>query len=404
MGMGGGGKSTTSETKEVRLPAWVEAASQENYQRAKDVANRPYAANPYELQLAGLDPMYYAARKDIGALNDYYGNYKAASSGLKGLMGYNPADINASTVGVESLAGKDLSPYLNPWIDTVEARSIDNATRAGLKEQGRIATDATKKGSLGGSRMAVQQGVQGAETARQVGDISANLRKEGFQQAQTAAIGDIQREYAAAVQRGDWAQAAQIASRQHDLEANQQRIAAAAGLTSTADAAQAAKMNEMAAKLGIGQMAQQQKQAGIDKKSGAWQKKRDYPLEQLNILLAALGMSPYGHTETSTSTTKQSGGGGDIFGSILGGGKLLMGLMGASDPAMKTNIEPVGKTAGGLPLYAYDYIADVEEAKRKGKAMGPKRVGPMATDLPNVKLKGRKGRRIIDLTDFAHAA
>lgn len=405
MGMGGGQKQTTDSIKEIRLPPWVEQASQENYQRAQQVANRPYVANPYETYAAPLDPMYYSARKDVGSLNDYDQYYQQVASGLSPLLSYNPADIQASTVGVESLAGKDLSPYLNPYIDNVERTTSDATMRAGLQEQSRIASDATKKGSLGGTRQAVQQGVASSETLRKVGQDAAALRSAGFQQAQQAAIGDITREYEAAKQRGDWAQAAQIASRMHDLQAHEQAIAAGRQITDTSTAGQQAKMNEIAAKLGIGQMAQEQKQLVSDKKQGAWQKKRDYPLEQLNILMAALGMSPYGHTEIGSETTRSSGGGGGLgqaLGAGLSIGKMLLPMLSASDPKMKTNIEPVGEV-GGVPWYAYDYKADVNRSKKHKMPMGPKRVGPMAGDVPFVQLKGKQGRKIIDLTQMAGA-
>jgi hypothetical protein len=404
MGMGGGGqKQTTEETKEIKLPAWVEAASQGNYGLAEQVANRPYEANPYTT-VAGLDPLAYAARKDTGLLDDYYKNYADATAGLKGILGYNPNQITApDAVTSRSLAGTDLAPYMNPFISNVESNAIRAAGESGQRAQRDIALDAAKKGAFGGSRQAVQAAVQGAQTSKDIGDLSAKLRSEGFQQAQQAAVGDIQREYAAAVQNGNWDQAAQIANQDANLKAQHEKLLASQGLVSTADQAQAAVMNSIAQKLGVGQIFQDQAQRKADLKASKWQGKRDYPLEQLNIRLAALGMSPYGHTETGTSTTRSSGGGGgagEMLGMGLTGLKFLAGL---SDPKTKTNIEPVGK-AGSTPMYAFDYKSDVAKAKRSGKPMPPKRVGPMASEVPSVKLKGNrktKGRRVVDLTGMA---
>lgn len=84
------------------------------------------------------------------------------------------------------------------------------------------------------------------------------------------------------------------------------------------------------------------------------------------------------------------------------GAKLFSGLLGASDPEMKTNVEPVGTGPGGVPMYAYDYKADVQAAKKSGKPMGPKRVGPMAGSKAP-RLGGKKGRKVIDLTHLAAA-
>lgn len=397
MGMGGGGqKSTTEETKEVKLPPWVDAQAQSNLAFSNQVANRPYEANPYT-SVAPLSAEAYAARKHVGTLDDMIGEYAKGNASLESLLGYNPNDIKASTVGVRSLADTDLAPYMNPFTQEVESRGLAAIGSQGRQQQRDLASQATQAKAFGGSRQAVQQGVAGGEIAKKAGDLSASLREKNFTQAQQAATGDIQREYAAAVQRGDWAQAAQIASVQHDLEAHQQSIAAAKGMSDNATAYQNARMNQIATELGVGQVFQDQKQRESDLKAGKWQSKRDYPLEQLNIRLAALGMTPYGHTETGTSTTRSSGGGGGMGDMIGGGLGLLKMFMGASDPEMKTNVEPVGEV-NGIPMYAYDYKADVKAAKKAKKAMGPKRVGPMAGDVPFVKLKGKHGRKVIDLT------
>ena len=69
-----------------------------------------------------------------------------------------------------------------------------------------------------------------------------------------------------------------------------------------------------------------------------------------------------------------------------------------SDRDQKTNIEKLGTDpATKLPVYAYDYKADV-----KGKKVaGPKRVGYMAQDVEKKYPKAVKkitGKRVIDFT------
>lgn len=398
MGMGGGGgKSTTEETKEVKLPPWVDAQAQSNLAFSNQVANRPYEANPYQT-VAPLDALAYGARKNVGTLDDMIGDYGKASGALQGLLGYNPADIKASTVGVRSLADTNLQPYMNPFTQQVEQNALRAVGESGRQQQTALAQQATAAKAFGGTRQAVQQGVAGAETAKKAGDLSAQLRKENFTQAQQAATGDIQREYAAAVQRGDWAQAAQISSVASDLQAHEQSIASAKAMQANADAYQQARMNQIATELGVGQVFQDQKQREADLKAGKWQGKHDYPLEQLNIRLAALGMTPYGHTESGTSTTRQSGGGGDPM-SMIGGGLGLLKMF-MSDEKSKTDIQDAGTDpATGLPLKAFRYKGDPKSY--------PKVVGPMAQDIQKVapklvrKLGGKKGRKVIDLTGRA---
>lgn len=396
MGMGGGGKQSTTETKEVRLPPWVEAASQENYERAKQVANRPYAAYGGPT-VAPLDSQTGWVRSHLGDLNDYYGNYKTGTAGLQGVLDYNPNAIKASSVNATMLPGMDRAAYTNPWITDVENRAVDAATRAGQQRQVQLAADAASKGAFGGSRQAVQQGVADAETIRGIGDLSAGLREKGFDTATQAMQADAARKQAAETQTGQWGMDAQTAYEANKIAANQQRVAAAAGQADIADRAQAAQMNEMATRLGVGNLYQQQKQRVYDDKKGKWQEKRNYPLEQLNILLASLGMSPYGHSETSTSTSSGGGGGGGLGQALGMGGSLLQMFAGLSDIEEKTDIKVVGKHPS-LPVkvYAYRYKGDPKTY--------PKVVGPMAHEIEKVAphLVHKIGkRRVVDMRALA---
>jgi hypothetical protein len=155
-------------------------------------------------------------------------------------------------------------------------------------------------------------------------------------------------------------------------------------------------MNEIATKLGFSQMMQDQRQREDDMRKGMWEGKRNYPLEQLNIRLAALGMSPYGHTESGTSTTRSGGGGG--LGQALGiGGQLLGMFAGMSDRETKTDIEEVGQHPT-LPIavYAYRYKSDPKSY--------PKVIGPMAQDVERVAphlVKKVGKRKVVDLRALA---
>jgi hypothetical protein len=397
--MGGGGQSqTTQESKEVRLPAWVEQAGMENYDFAKQIAGKPYEAYGGPT-VAGLTADWKTARGKLAGLDDYYGNYADATAALKKNLGYDPRDIAQRSITAPTMKDVDLSTYMNPYTKAVTENVTRGMQQAGELQQRGIASDAEKKNAFGGSRQAIQQGVAGGRTIQAIGDKTAELQQAGFDQATKLAQTDLQRKYEAAKQTGDWQQAAEIASRGHDLSAHAQDIQASEGLVSAADKAQAAKMNEMASYLGFGQMQQEQTQREYDDKASKWQKEHDYDLTRLNILLSTLGLTPYGHSETGTSTTRSKGGGGGI-GEAMGIGKSLIGLLGAfgSDRSLKTNVEKLGDI-DGLPIYAYDYKADVKKGYR-----GPKRVGPMAQDVEKIAPQAvRKvgGKRIIDLSAFA---
>lgn len=592
--MGGGSKTQTSE---VKLPAWVEAASQENYNFAKDVANRPY--QPYESQtVAGFNADQFGAmdyaRNNIGAYQGVYdagvgmaanaGNaatpYVNASYGAQTVnapmtsgsysvgavdpaltrAGYqaervNPnmafADYNAQyvegpqvnsnyrgyitslvtpqsfnynyspeTVRAQSFRDADVSQYMNPYLDQVESYALQNlqsGTQMGLNN---IGDQAARAGAFGGSRQGVQEGALMGDAAKRAGELSANLRSQGYSQAlgqitadqnrnmqgqqanqaaglQNAGMGlqaglanlnaamDAQRlnretdlQLAGLAQRGDLAnqattlqaalanqsanmdlnrldQAAQFANQQANLQAglanqsagmdinrldqasqfanqqammqaglanqaasmdlnkldqsaqfanqqalmqaqlaNQQtgmdlnkldlqgqmanqsatandyarQLQAALGMGALGDQANAALGTDIARLLSIGGMTQEQEQRYLDDNYRRFTEARDYPLEQLNTRLAALGMSPYGRTQTTTEKSPTD------WGSIIKGvGNVATAFM-SSDKSMKTDMQKVGKDkATGLDVYSYRYKGDPKSY--------PKVVGLMADDV-----------------------
>lgn len=389
MGGMGGGKQTTSETKTVTLPPWVDKASQANYAQAQQVANRPYAAYGGQT-VAGLAPEFYQAQGLLGNLDDYYKNYSDATDIYNQTGTYNPTAVKG--YNASQFAGTDLAPYLNPYTAEVENRAISNAERSGRIAQRDLAAGAPARG---GSREAIRAAVQGAETSRGIGDLSAQLRAQGFDKATGLATGDI----AAQNEQKYRNVQTELENEKYRQSANQMRTTAAEGLTQTADQAQAARRNEIMTMLGLGQISQEQAQREMDDLAGKWQKERDYPLEQLNILMSALGMSPYGHTETGTSTTKSSGGGG--MGGLLSGGMgLLQAFAGMSDRTEKTDIKQIGHDKGlDVPLYAYRYKGDPKTY--------PKVVGPMAQDLEKKHpqlVRKVSGKRVVDLTTLMRTA
>jgi hypothetical protein len=116
-----------------------------------------------------------------------------------------------------------------------------------------------------------------------------------------------------------------------------------------------------------------------------------YPMDMLNLRISALGQSPYGKSQTTTSpTTSQNswltGLGGASSGasianalSLTGGSALGMTGLGAlagilSDENDKTDKQKLGKDPdSGLTMYAYRYKGDPKST--------PKIVGPMAQEV-----------------------
>ena len=328
MSGGGGSPAVTQQTSKVELPAWVNQASQENYQLAKDVSGRPLT------QFAGPDVADPSAMTTQG--------YDA----LKGMIGStDPTYQQAQDLYTKSAGPLDISQYLNPYTNEVEQRAIGNANTA-LDQQLRSVNDAaTRSRAFGGSRAGVLEGVTRGEGIRNIGDLSAQLRKQGFDTAAGLAQGQ---------------------------QAGQR--AAAAGLVGAAAGRQAAGLTDVQSLLAAGGQEQGYRQRLIDAARQKFEEMRSYPTEQLNIRLAALGMSPYGKTETQYKTSTAEDKGPDLATILLGAGKTAVGLapyLAMSDRNMKTDIKKL--TDGDIPIYSYRYKDDPKSY--------PKVVGPMAQDI-----------------------
>jgi len=133
---------------------------------------------------------------------------------------------------------------------------------------------------------------------------------------------------------------------------------------------QAGRLSDASALLGAGQQETGSRQKTIDAAMGKFDEARNYPVEQLNLLLASLGMSPYGKTETGSKTTNTET---PMDWSLLAnaGLKALPLIPGLSDRDSKTDIKKL--TDGDIPIYSYRYKDDPKSY--------PKVIGPMAQDI-----------------------
>src|SRR6478752_245291 len=108
--MGGGGeKTTTQQVSKVELPAWVNEASQSNYQMAKDVSGRPlqqYEGERVAAPSSMTNQGYGLLQNTIGQNNPLF---------------QQAADVYGKTTGP-----MDINPYLNPYTNEVEQRAIGN--------------------------------------------------------------------------------------------------------------------------------------------------------------------------------------------------------------------------------------------------------------------------------------
>jgi hypothetical protein len=374
---GGGGKSSTqssgtsNQISQVILPPWVDKAGQENVAEAGRIAALPYQG--YE---GTVVPEFDQRTTDtlqwmLDNAGTYQSQYDDAGNAIRALMARG--DVQAG----------DLKKYMNPYTDEVERRAIANAERSGQLAQRKLEGQAASAKAFGGSRQAIQQAVQSAETTRGIGDLSAQLRERAYDAGTKA-------------QQADWGRQFKNVDTGMALSKQQAELAKAAQQGLTSDYFQM---------LSGGKMLEDRDRERLEETYRKFAEKRDYPKEGLALRLSALGMTPYGRTEitnkteSSNSTSKQSG--GMDFGSMLSGGMGLLSFLGAgSDRDLKTNIEKIGHDPDtDLPVYIYDYKEDVKGKK----VVGPKRVGYMAQDVEKKYPKAVKkisGKRVIDFSQL----
>lgn len=150
---------------------------------------------------------------------------EAAQTGY-GQMGYqqvNPAmsnygQINAQQVGTQQFPGANLSGYMNPYIGNVIDRMQSAAQRNFMESQGMRDTAAQRAGAFGGSRAAIENILARRNLDTQLGDQTANLLSQGYQQA----VGQFNEDQRRALQAAMANQAAGLTGDQASLQARMQ--------------------------------------------------------------------------------------------------------------------------------------------------------------------------------------
>jgi hypothetical protein len=346
---------TVSETK---LPQNITNNGQTNMTAAYNAAQNmlgPYTGPRYAGLTPGAQANIAGLQSQVGAANPAY---NLAQSTLGNLTNYAPSQINSPT-----LAGTDLSAYMNPYTNSViqsGLQGIDTQRKQALNQN---AQQARAQDAFGGSRQGVQEGMTNAAASMQAGQLASQLANQGYQQAQQAASFDIGNNLNAQSQN----MANMLAGAGINMNA-------ANGLANVAGQSQATNMQGIMAALQGQMLAQQDAQAKLGADKALYDEAQEFPLQQLQIPTTVLQQTPYGQTTKQT----QSAPGSEVMQGI-GTGLGILGQIGSmammfSDKNEKTDIKKVGKdTDTGLDMYSYRYKDDPKTY--------PKVVGPMAQDV-----------------------
>lgn len=386
MGKSSGNQKVTQQTK---LPSWYSSAAQNAIKQAETAANnlaRPYMGNT----VAGMDPLQQqainATGQNIGSTNLGFGQ---AQAGAQSVMGYNPQMVssgfnpaavqagvqdysyNPGMVGGGSFLQGDINAYMDPYVQNVERQAMSRLEDQRLMAQNANAEMAVKSGAFGGSRHGIREALTDAESNRAAGELSANLRSQAF----NSGAGLMQQDMARGLQAqlanqqagmqnaqfganvgmqniannmnaqqfnanmgmsaAQMAQQAALANQSAGLQGAQLNLAGAQQLGALTEAGQQSYLQGLQAALAAGQLNQDQAQALLAQDAARYDANRNYPLEQMNIRLAALGGT---QVPTSSTTTRPTTGnfltgaaGGALAGMPFGpigiiGGGLLGGL------------------------------------------------------------------------------
>jgi len=279
---GGGGTQTVVNKSEI--PQWVQEAGQRNLTAAYDVSRN--LQGPYEGQrVASMSPGQLGT---IGAIaNNYamsqpayaYAQQMAAQAG-----GYQPQQVQAGNISQTSL-----DPYMNPYTQSVLQTSLDALNTQRQTGLNQASDAAIRARAFGGSRQAIQEGVVNAAAQQQAGQLAANLMSQNYAQAQAAAQSDIMRQ----MQAQQLNQAAGISGAGLG-------ISGAQALGGLAGAGQQNFLQGAAGSLAAQSAIQQQQQSELDAAMAAYREQQQFPLQQLQIPLQALGITPYGQSSTQT--------------------------------------------------------------------------------------------------------
>jgi hypothetical protein len=311
---GGKGGSTTTTNNVTQIPPEVLARYNAVNARAETVAQAPYQSYSQDPN-AFVAPLSQTQQAGIQNTNAMAGAAQPYYGAATGLAAQSTGSVNPSALNV--------GQYMNPF-----TQSVVNATQAAMNQQqgqqlAQQQAEAIRGGAFGGERA----GLQRAQLMGQQGLAQAQAIAPLYQQNYNQAL-------AAAQQQQGVGLGAEQANRQ-----NLQNAATLFGSIGTN--AQQAGLAGAQAQLAAGQTQQQTQQAGLQALYNQFQQQQGFPYQQAQFL-ANIAEGTGALSGNATSGTSTTTGGGGFF----------------SDERLKENIQRVGETDDGQPIYRYNYKGD----------------------------------------------
>lgn len=312
------------------MPASVLAAYQSVNANAEQVAQTPFQ------QYGGQFVAPVNAEQSAGiagtnaAANEAQPYYSAATAGLGAAQSaVNPINAAAeagTTASSSPLTGQQIDQYLSPYLQTVLGSTGALLNQNNQQQQAGQLGNAITSGAFGGDRA----GIAAANLEQQQNLANANIysgiANQGYQSALSTAQGQQQIGLAGAQQLAGIGQMA------YGEGANTSSQLAGLGA-----GAQTAGLQGAQAQIGAGTVQQQTQQAQDTAQYQQFLQQQSYPFQTAQFL--ANIAEGTGALSGSTTTTTQPGG---FF----------------SDERLKEDMEPIGKTFDGQPIYRYKMKGD----------------------------------------------
>ncbi|RPJ29549.1 MAG: hypothetical protein EHM33_00345 [Chloroflexi bacterium] len=162
-----------------------------------NTANNPYAGNPLAQNSANAYTSALGQTSNIGAAGDQAlgqaDQYGGQAGDVYGQMtGYVPQNITAG-----QLSDTDLSPYMNPYQNSVIDTTMNRLNQEQSVQQQGINDASQRQNAFGGDRMYLQKGVLGGKYADTQAQTLAGLNSANFLNAQQMGTNDINRTFQA---------------------------------------------------------------------------------------------------------------------------------------------------------------------------------------------------------------
>lgn len=262
--------------------------------------------------------------------------------------------------GVNPITGQEISQnidyFMNPFTGQVVDRAVGDIRDEGARQGSQIGSLASTAGAFGGTRQALLESELGRNLQRSVGDVSGQLRAQGFESAATKALQNLTQgrdryltgagtALQGAGQFSNLAQGAnQGASIFNDLGRNFLSGRELMGNLSRQSNMDALQAGDIARGL-----TQQQQQVPLAQ--------QDYMTQLLRNLVLPLAQGGQQSTERGATDGLLKSGAG-LGGLAQAGSGIASGLSALfSDASLKENIEKVGNK-NGFNLYEFNYIGD----------------------------------------------